>query len=498
MDGQNVPTTLCDDPFPAPVLCERAGLDTIQANFIILVDESGSMATNRLWDPVIAATEDLADAIPASDELRLLFFAGQVREHQQPWGADSVTREAWKRSVAGRSDPRGDHTDLGRAVEAAFRIIQAEPPERQQFVVILTDGVQDPAEESSYDQTGNSAAWEELRERAEMASEARPLSITLLRLSEDADQSLLSRMLPDLKRVDAIGAEDLRMWVQRWQREFQVEKLALALREEDESALAVLEVVEAQGAPVRLRHGRSETVDAHLRSGRSLSDLDFERETRLELGTDRSLTMPPAVVPADSLEVLSVKIRDTSGHPLLPPGWRKVNFDIRVNASAVRGPEEELGRLTLSPETDAAVRIHGSYRVGGILPNWPTYITALVLVVGLLLMLLVLARWRLHRPDLQGWTLVRRSGSESSDSDPINLSGTSYEAHAGDGGALFVIRARSHRAKTRVSLEAKVPMSDLQFNRPNIDTGDLKAGTTVTVPTEQGDIVFTLMRRGRR
>src|SRR5690606_29112213 len=98
--GASVPQAAreCGIPeFPAPVLCARAGLDTLPASYLLLVDESGSMAP--LWPAVRRALVEFALAVPAGDRLDVRSFAGGVRSRIAASGAEDATRSAWAASL---------------------------------------------------------------------------------------------------------------------------------------------------------------------------------------------------------------------------------------------------------------------------------------------------------------------------------------------------------------------------------------------------------------
>lgn len=183
---------------------ERLDIDREPADYVLLIDTSGSMNDNGLYREVGKAVRGFVAALTPQDHLSLITFdvAPALRY------AGPVTSP---RDVAGRLPARaeGARTDIGAAIEAAVDLLQRPGASRNAAVVLLTDGAHDPPQGSGYPTT-SAPAWGRLRAQAARlpSDQVRAFAIPL---KGSTGAALLKRVFPDatvlgLGSTDQLGA----------------------------------------------------------------------------------------------------------------------------------------------------------------------------------------------------------------------------------------------------------------------------------------------------
>jgi hypothetical protein len=157
------------------------GLDLLPADHVILIDLSGSMR----WEPipgsqrnaregsqrldiVLEALPDLLRAIPEGDYIRVLGFhdsvvGAEVNELvRDNWvGTESATLEYM--AAIRRNLRIGNDTDFGLALDEALSKLTRDPHNPLQYVYLLTDGENDPPDNSIYSGSFDSSeSWRSL------------------------------------------------------------------------------------------------------------------------------------------------------------------------------------------------------------------------------------------------------------------------------------------------------------------------------------------------
>ena len=464
--GQAAPD--CGIPeFPAPVLCARAGLDTVPASYLLLVDESGSMAP--LWPAVRRALVEFALAVPDGDRLDVRSFAGAVRSRIAASGAEDATRSAWAAAFMELEAPRGARTDLGRAAEAALTYLGAEPPSRPQFIFFLTDGRHDPAADSPYRRADSCTT---LAAAARDVVESRPVSVAIVRLSGEADATYLSCVFPRAVVTDAIGPDALRQWFAGRNREAAVAKLRALVHEELRRPVARL----AASEPLASRAGRPARRVVELEGTRRVvaafvatdTALAFPDGGRIELDVGHPLPLAPERVRTELV---------VAGRPCAvwrPPGGcaQRVagTWPLRVRLE----PAEELRRIGLPREVQDSIRLDLAIAGGGLL-SWPAYVGAAAGLLAVLSYLALLLSWKLHRAYLPGRIIVRLGNGPS---HAVKFAGQRLRAYVvvtPDGRELLRFDARSERGRTvvyaRPGAAARVHVRGQPLRAPQVVAG---------------------------
>jgi hypothetical protein len=400
--AQRRPCTIPD--FPAPTLCERAGLDTVRASYLLLLDESGSMVP--LWEAVRRALSGFAQAIPEGDQFEVRTFAGGVRTLIPPIASTPETRRAWASTLSALPTPTGAKTDLGRAAESIVETLRALPPSRLTFVFVLTDGRQDPEPASPFSASGG-GRWPEIAAQLATLEAVRPTQFVVLRLTADADaQGLLRRTLPKPVVVDVTAPGALSAWFAEQTRKVAVEKLLLLVRSELRRPAARFTAQEPL-ATGRLGSAPSTVILAPTR--RVL-------ETRFSDGlsgggVNVSATMSnPGPLPGGDRRTASVSLADMRPW-YLPPTSDTDSAHLTLRGTATLEPAAELRLLgvPMEPRSDSVVvDVEVEQPATGY---WST-------IAGLVAAIMALVAWLSHRayvPRASGMITVSSGDAERSE-----------------------------------------------------------------------------------
>ena len=449
--GQSKPTQCQPNVFPAPTLCERARLDTLRASYLLLVDESGSMRGR--WPAVKAALAEFVSVIADGDQLEVRTFAGTVRTLIPPTPASDPTRANWQTRLAGLSDPAGANTDLGMAAASVNEALRSAPTDRLYFVFLLTDGQHDPPAPvpASGFPSSWSSTWQRLSDEAQTLTSARPASISLLRLSETADRSMLTRVFPGLVVTDAIGPDALRAWFANARRNVSVSKLRLAIEQELKRPAWSIHAEE-----LGVLSNRQRLFVVRARPQRHVVSTQPATSTPVPMPGGGTIAFV-GPLPNDSVGTARVGITGAGCGWWQPPGGCGEASPVYVHLTTVLEPKDELRRIGIDPENHAdSVFLNFRQARGGALPATLYYPLAAVLAV-VLGFLALKVKWAMHRPRLSGRLVYTpaESGTDSQNGEPQtirlgDMAGSSYSLPGPSGKEIVRFDARSERGKSRI------------------------------------------------
>lgn len=458
--------------FPAPELCVRAGLDTVPASYLFIVDESGSM--RPLWDGVVSALVQFSAAVPDGSELDVRLFSTTLREVIPATRADDRTRQLWGSQLRSLSFPSGQHTDLGLAARAAIKRVGSAPPDQLQFVFFLTDGVHDPGPSSPFARQWDQA-WEELAQEAHQLGSVRPLRVSVVRLSPAADVGLLTRIFPDAVVTDAMTTAALQQWFTNLTGEAAVSKLHLLLKHD----LARPTAAVSTDGPVRTYARRTSAREVVFESRRRLITTAFPPGTEFSLPGGGVISLPRGVtLEPGARSVVTADIQDRNYLPILPPGVAQRSVSGSSSAPALLEPASELALIGASSRDTASVEFNLELAGGGVL-SWPLWLLAVAILAVLSIYAFVRLRWAAHRAYLPGRVIVRHatSAGDSSAEETVMFAGRrlpSYMVMHPDGRSSIQLHASSERGRTviyaepagqAVSIAGKTLTSRTQINR---------------------------------
>jgi VWA domain-containing protein len=158
------------------------------ADYVILVDTSGSMESGNLYAGVKSALSPLLQSLSPDDHLSLLTFdAVPAIRYSGPVGSagDHALAQLPERAT-------GKGTDIGAAIEAGIRELERPDALQVGTLILLTDGQHEPAAGTSYPGR-NGGAWDTLASRGKALSERHAINSFALALRPDTDASLLQQ-----------------------------------------------------------------------------------------------------------------------------------------------------------------------------------------------------------------------------------------------------------------------------------------------------------------
>ncbi|MET8751005.1 vWA domain-containing protein [Streptomyces sp. NPDC004667] len=391
------------DPAPSRAEVYQAlGLDDQPADYVVLVDTSGSMNQDGRYDTVRSTLGGFLNGMSPKDHVALFTFDSRPQPRYVGSAGDSA---AIMSKLPAAPDPAGD-TDIGAALDAALTELERDHVSAVASVVLLTDGEHHPVAGSGYpDSTG--PAWTALRGRAQALVGRTELAGYALPLGNGATGAgLLGDVVKNTTVLRPDSIQDLGAYLARAGERTRIRKAQLLL------AGDVGQGVTAQWQDA----GRSDLTD-----GSATAKLTLRSTSR---------HVPLTVTGASaSLGDPSVTLDGLPGQLTLQPGESR-SFDVRLRGRLSAGPlpyrrvkdaDTTLklsGRVTspwepaLAPDvrlnvpqgvrvTRAAVPLRATVGSAGFLPG--------VLGGGALVLLAGWLYWRrIHRPPLRGELLVTR------------------------------------------------------------------------------------------
>lgn len=151
------------DPAPSrSEVYQALGLNDQPADYVVLVDTSGSMNQDGRYDTVRSTLGSFLNGMSPKDHVALFTFDSRPQPRYIGSAGDSAAITA---RLPAAPDPAGD-TDIGAALDAALTELERDQASAVASVVLLTDGEHHPVAGSGYpDSTG--PAWTALRGRAQ-------------------------------------------------------------------------------------------------------------------------------------------------------------------------------------------------------------------------------------------------------------------------------------------------------------------------------------------
>lgn len=173
------------------------GLAPEPADYVVLVDTSGSMRADNRYARVKQELAKLLGGLEPADRVALYTFdASTSRRYRGEVGDDPAAVLA---GLPARAD--GDHTDIGAAIAAGLQELEDHDTRRLAALILITDGVLD-APGSEYADP-KASAWKELRTRATQLQRRHQVAGYAVSLLADTDANLLKKVLPDAVEVRA-------------------------------------------------------------------------------------------------------------------------------------------------------------------------------------------------------------------------------------------------------------------------------------------------------
>ncbi|MEO7589200.1 MAG: vWA domain-containing protein [Arachnia sp.] len=175
------------------------GIATLPADYVVVLDTSGSMTKDGAWTEAVDAVAGLASSLGAGDRLSVVTF-------------DEFTEVAWQGvhpvdtqglAAALPTVPEGERTDIGAGLAMALDVLEGPDARPLAAVVLMTDGQITTEPDSPY-RAADGAAWADLAQRAG-ALEGDTAAFAL-GLAQGADAAAMQRVFPEADLV-ADGVE---------------------------------------------------------------------------------------------------------------------------------------------------------------------------------------------------------------------------------------------------------------------------------------------------
>lgn len=179
------------------------GLGSEPADYVVLVDTSGSMNQGGRYGAVRLKLRTLLDGLEADDRVSLLTFDSSARfRFRGVVGESPGAILAKLPATAG-----GDHTDIGAAIAAGLTELERADTHRLAALILITDGVLDTRPGSAYADV-DSNAWKRLSSRAADLAKDHELAAYAVSLLAKTDAALLKKVLPQATEVSATEVGD--------------------------------------------------------------------------------------------------------------------------------------------------------------------------------------------------------------------------------------------------------------------------------------------------
>lgn len=451
------------EPFDVPSLMRAFEIDRTPADFVVVVDVSGSMSDGPTppYPAVKQAFSDLIGAIPNGNWLSVVLFSAEPEVVFN----GLLDSDADQAEASGRlpDAATGVGTDIGAALETTLERLERPDASDIQTVLFLTDGRHEPPATSRYVDVGNSA-WGALRSRATSAEDRRSVQARAIGLGPSGSEGAeLVRQVFTNPDVVSLPADQLTPYL--------TEAIEQSRRRQLQEA--VMDEVAAGSVTAKLEH--SGTLErevpatlaltsglAHLGVDVDLRDIQVVDQggspVRSEIvGGSRTVHLPPGAT-----EEIELLIRpDLEDGPLLqvPPERQEIDLRVRPVASARAQPDS---LLTAEFGVDPEVRIIAPdeftlTRTIGM--SWLQLLVRAALL-ALVLLLLVYVWWKYVKlPPLIG--VIRVVGPMGEGVDPVKLRGTRIRIGKGtkhrlpgdDGGRIRLYTRRGRRGSVFVFTE---------------------------------------------
>lgn len=220
---------VADSEAPSRAEIYRAlALDKEPADYVFLVDTSGSMAQDGRYSTVRSTLRPFLDGLTPKDHVALFTFDSRPEARYIGAAGDTeaiVSKLPSKPSAAGA-------TDIGAALHAALTELERDDASPVASLVLLTDGEHRPSRGSRYP-TAKGAPWDALRERARTITERTDLAGYALPLGNGATGAgLLGNVARNTSVLRPESIQDLGPYLARAGERAQARKAALLLAED--------------------------------------------------------------------------------------------------------------------------------------------------------------------------------------------------------------------------------------------------------------------------
>jgi hypothetical protein len=174
------------------------GLASEPADYVVLVDTSGSMNQGGRYPKVRNQLRTLLTGLDSDDRVSLLTFDSTVvKRYRGDVGSNPDAVLAHLPATA-----TGIHTDIGAAIDGGLAQLESADTHRLAALILITDGVKDTVPTAKYAKA-DSASWKKLRVRATDLEKSHELAAYAVSLITTTDAGLLNKVVPQATEVSA-------------------------------------------------------------------------------------------------------------------------------------------------------------------------------------------------------------------------------------------------------------------------------------------------------
>jgi hypothetical protein len=182
----------------ADEVVKALGLASEPADYVVLVDTSGSMNQGGRYPAVRSQLRQLISGLDSDDRLSLLTFDSSVtRRYRGVVGTNPEIILAKLPATAA-----GNHTDIGAAIAGGLEELERSDTHRLTALILITDGELDTVPGAKYAKVG-SAAWKTLSTRATTLAQSHEVAAYAVSLLATTDAGLLKKVFPRANEVSA-------------------------------------------------------------------------------------------------------------------------------------------------------------------------------------------------------------------------------------------------------------------------------------------------------
>lgn len=192
-------------------------LDSVPADYVVLVDNSGSMRVSGLYARVRAALAPFVEALSPQDHVSLITFAGAPALRFTGSRGPDPTKVLAQLPMQAYGKPG---TDIGAALNAALSELERPDASEVGTVLLITDGKHTPPAGSAYPSTSG-PTWNALGRRGQDISARHNIGAYALALTDQSDADLLKRAFSGAQLV-ALPRNQLRPYLVRVKEETRI------------------------------------------------------------------------------------------------------------------------------------------------------------------------------------------------------------------------------------------------------------------------------------
>ncbi|MDG9710479.1 vWA domain-containing protein [Streptomyces sp. DH10] len=205
------------------------GLDRVPADYVVLVDISGSMLSNGRYSSVRSALLPFLKGLSPRDYVALFTFGDKAEPVYLGHPSDPKDIIGKLPAEAG---PSNVQTDIGAALDRGLGELERPDAAEVGSIVMFTDGKHDPPEGSKYPKSDGSA-WKALRARADKLAAGHELAAYSLPLATDETGSAqLARVVSNTSELRPESVQDLPEYLGRAAERSRARKAARMIAED--------------------------------------------------------------------------------------------------------------------------------------------------------------------------------------------------------------------------------------------------------------------------